>query len=779
MDDVESTESYIRDISFCIRGIDINISRLATEFRATRQQSSSSDEPTTSEQAAGGAELVPDDEEDQDEKAREENCVPEARQCNLATYRELVKGQTRHVLDFLVAGTELNSEISQWEDRNSAILSSDSTDAKNKESPDSKTNSRSKPPPRTEAKNIDECSAEDGWIHSIRINSPIVIRILRQLAEDEHITMHQRFEQQPLEFNRPFSFLIHHHMKMMVRLEELQKQAESQELPLDSPLESSSCNQETALKQIQCYFDFVKDRLIPETDKWLNTTELKQQQPRIRFQDLWYLFQPGDLVYYPKPPVRPLPGATNGKVPPTFQSIKRVHAVSQPTRSDTKDGISGLTYDPVALHPPPMEIGDPPGLFQVCTYHIEFDGEVWGAVSGCCHILPFTGEKDITSLPIYPLRFKTGHEEIMKQAIADGEAMLKIVEERFGFYSGWSLITGPSGANVDDTRGRITRSPTHIESDVLIDFSEAFNTYPPWRPVFYNGGAAASRSTGSFGWRKSPPNVEWTDTHKTNAELRTRGRVVDWDGVDSTRASSYWSRDEYLHEDRVKMPSGEDFALIPRRFYGYSVWERKFLHLDIRSLQPKDTTDSGQAFSQLQMGSDDKQMIQSLVHSHFHRKSFEAKHGVEIQGQDLIRRKGKGLVILLHGVPGVGKTATAEAVAQKWQKPLFPITCGDLGITSEKVEKALNEIFRLAHLWDCVLLLDEADVFITQRVKVGDLQRNGLVSGKWRSPNIPDASKKNRVLANIVLTLSNSVPPDARVLQRNTVPDHKQTRSSR
>lgn len=742
MDDVELTESYIREISFCMRGIDINISRLVTEFRATRQQSSSSDavEPTTSDQAVGGAELVPDEEEDQGEKAREENCVPEARQCNLAAYRELVKGKTRHVLDFLVAGTELDSEINLWEDRNSAILSSDSTDAKNKESPDPKIHTQSKPP-RTEAKNIDECSAEDGWIHSIRINSPIVIRMLHQLAEDEHITMHQRFEQQPLEFSRPFSFLIHHHMKMMIRLEELQKQVESQEIPLDSPLES--CDQEAALKQIQCYFDFVKDRLIPEVNKWPNTTELKQQQPRIRFQDLWYLFQPGDLVYYPKPPARFLPGTANGKVPPTFQSIKRVHAVSQPIRSDMKDGMSGLTYNPVALHPPPVELGieEPPGSFRVCTYHIEFDGEVWGAVSGCTHILPFTGEKDITSLPVYPLRFKTGHDEIMKQAITDGEAMIKLVEERYGFYSGWSLTTGPSGATVDDARGRITRSPTHIESDVLVDFSEAFNTYPPWRPLFYNGGAAASGSTGSIGWRKSSPMVEWTDTHKTSAELRTRGRVVEWDGVDSTRASSYWSSDEYLHETRVKTPSGNDFALIPRRFYGYSVWERKFLHLDIRSLQPKDTSDSGQAFSQLQMGLDDKQMIQSLVQSHFHRKSFEAKHGVEIQGQDLIRRKGKGLVILLHGVPGVGKTATAEAVAQKWQKPLFPITCGDLGITSEKVEKALNEIFRLAHLWDCVLLLDEADVFITQRVKVGDLQRNGLVSGKSRSSDIREKSQ--------------------------------------
>lgn len=89
----------------------------------------------------------------------------------------------------------------------------------------------------------------------------------------------------------------------------------------------------------------------------------------------------------------------------------------------------------------------------------------------------------------------------------------------------------------------------------------------------------------------------------------------------------------------------------------------------------------------------------------------------------------KGVIILLHGVPGVGKTATAEAVAQRWNKPLFPITCGDLGIDADRVEKSLKGIFRLAHLWDFILLLDEADVSIAQRER-RDLARNALVSGE-------------------------------------------------
>lgn len=94
---------------------------------------------------------------------------------------------------------------------------------------------------------------------------------------------------------------------------------------------------------------------------------------------------------------------------------------------------------------------------------------------------------------------------------------------------------------------------------------------------------------------------------------------------------------------------------------------------------------------------------------------------------DLVRGKGKGLVILLHGAPGVGKTSTAETAADAFGKILLPITCGDLGLTAADVESELSEKFHLAELWGCVLLLDESDVFPARRNNT-DLKRNSLVS---------------------------------------------------
>jgi len=94
---------------------------------------------------------------------------------------------------------------------------------------------------------------------------------------------------------------------------------------------------------------------------------------------------------------------------------------------------------------------------------------------------------------------------------------------------------------------------------------------------------------------------------------------------------------------------------------------------------------------------------------------------------DIIEGKGKGLVILLHGGPGTGKTLTAESVAEVAQRPLYRVTCGDIGTDPEGVEKYLDSVLYIGTLWGCVVLLDEADIFLEERTQM-DLQRNALVS---------------------------------------------------
>jgi AAA+ superfamily predicted ATPase len=123
------------------------------------------------------------------------------------------------------------------------------------------------------------------------------------------------------------------------------------------------------------------------------------------------------------------------------------------------------------------------------------------------------------------------------------------------------------------------------------------------------------------------------------------------------------------------------------------------------------------AFENLVIEEETKELVQALITNRL----------VSEKGTDMIDDKGNGLTILLHGGPGTGKTFTAESVAELAAKPLYRVTCGDIGTKPEDVERYLESALHLGKIWDCVVLLDEADVFLQERT-LSDLQRNALVT---------------------------------------------------
>lgn len=93
---------------------------------------------------------------------------------------------------------------------------------------------------------------------------------------------------------------------------------------------------------------------------------------------------------------------------------------------------------------------------------------------------------------------------------------------------------------------------------------------------------------------------------------------------------------------------------------------------------------------------------------------------------DFIEGKSAGNVILCKGIPGVGKTLTAEVYAELIERPLYAIHSGALGTTAGDIEENLRTVFQRGNRWDCVLLLDEADVFVVQRGN--NIEQNAIVA---------------------------------------------------
>lgn len=173
------------------------------------------------------------------------------------------------------------------------------------------------------------------------------------------------------------------------------------------------------------------------------------------------------------------------------------------------------------------------------------------------------------------------------------------------------------------------------------------------------------------------------------------------------------------HEDG-KMTE-DDIMIANAVVRGYSMTAKKFLEFTLDNLSQIEW--NTKCFEQLVLDPSVKKTVQALVSTHSRRKLEPAEDGFD----DIVKGKGQGLVCVLHGPPGVGKTLTAECVAEYVQRPLFMVSSGDLGVSSEQLDEQLTEIMDMTSTWRAVLLIDEADVFLEQRA-LHDLHRNAMVS---------------------------------------------------
>ncbi len=201
-------------------------------------------------------------------------------------------------------------------------------------------------------------------------------------------------------------------------------------------------------------------------------------------------------------------------------------------------------------------------------------------------------------------------------------------------------------------------------------------------------------------------------------KIPARGRAM----IDPVGMSLVNPNSSYVHEQRgmeandtVDLTGFTDkrYALIDPYLQGFSFVAKQWG--DFHAGDIEEISFREDAFEQLVMEKEDKALILSLV-----------KHVDPTKVTDFIDGKGGGCAFLFHGKPGLGKTLTAEAVAETVKRPLYAASVGELGVDVESLEKNLQVILQLAARWNAVLLLDEADIFLEERSR-GDIHRNAMV----------------------------------------------------
>jgi len=491
----------------------------------------------------------------------------------------------------------------------------------------------------------------------------------------------------------------------------------------EKPTTEEIMHSREARRDMQYLIQFMDEHIVPVVQRFSNGSCTK-----VHFHDLWFIFRQGDMLYCP---MRLEKGKTKNTVPVRYQTACKLYHIT--------GGQPKLWSDrPYDTQP---RLKDRLSKLEIYGYYIEYDGTHYGPISMNISIDPYEGEREITSLEAFPLRYlETKRRETIEQGLLNqGNIFIEATKHKHWFFSGSTFGSNPNGSEYSRDTEAV------VESEVVIDFTAA----PAYAYQNVLGRVSYMESiTDPYEWPEYPRDgyeiTVWKNRdkkEKKNSCLECSEETIFHDFIIDSLQATKWTREDVFvravslrHEQETaqntiaeQILTDEERMLLPRRSVGYALRDREWGRFDLKCLRKIEKDDV--PLKELSLPKGYKEMITAQVESYSLPEVTE-KAEMSGYGHDVVRGKGKGLIILLHGVPGVGKTSTAESIALKTGKPLFPITCGDLGTRPEEVEASLRHMFRLAQLWGCILLLDEADVFLAQRHR-HELKHNGVVSGMF------------------------------------------------
>ncbi|KAF2835543.1 P-loop containing nucleoside triphosphate hydrolase protein [Patellaria atrata CBS 101060] len=161
-----------------------------------------------------------------------------------------------------------------------------------------------------------------------------------------------------------------------------------------------------------------------------------------------------------------------------------------------------------------------------------------------------------------------------------------------------------------------------------------------------------------------------------------------------------------------------DPLLCPPYLYGFELDSKEWCKFFLENLNPIEW--KANAMDSIFIPDRQRRLITALV----------TAHRFPDHARDEAALKGKGLIALLHGTPGSGKTLTAEMVAEHTKRPLLKISTGELGSWEHEISAELRKLLTYASLWHAIVLMDEADVFLEARRSgvAEQMERNALVA---------------------------------------------------
>ncbi|KAI3321502.1 P-loop containing nucleoside triphosphate hydrolase protein [Xylariaceae sp. AK1471] len=425
------------------------------------------------------------------------------------------------------------------------------------------------------------------------------------------------------------------------------------------------------------HIDVLLNFLAENLGKALTTEEAlhKMDHPSATYDLFWLLLKPGQIIY-----------------------AKRFDIWTPFVISSVKAGSSN-TFGP----------------YKINCWFLESNGVVVKRFMETYHIEPWTGEQLISSLPVIPEAFWVEDE-----AAQGGRSMRTKCIEEGRLY--WDLLKKPSymeydGQLVNPWSGNNQSSGVtgKLRGRVICD-PVGFDCFYTQAPDF-NSRSRASLNSSRQGTPMAPPL-----DHLPRSLPRCGCNACD-DSRDPSQGNNgpfvgFGDRDP----TQDTPPDSElYYYVLSNTIPGLVLGSRRWASLNISYLKPVKADKD--AFKDLVLDDEIKMTVKALIG----KFATEPVGKLRPWNTDIVQNKGEGRIFLLHGTPGVGKTCTAETIAELTNRPLISITSGDLGTDGYHVESTLNYFLELGQRYGALLLLDEADVYLERR-RSKDITRNGLVS---------------------------------------------------
>jgi hypothetical protein len=429
---------------------------------------------------------------------------------------------------------------------------------------------------------------------------------------------------------------------------------------------------ETTAKHIDVLLRFLDEAALgPEVRR--EEERHKLSVPVATFDNYWLLLKPGNVVY-----------------------------------AKTNDVWEAFIVSKVQGGPTDMS-----GSYSVICWYLESNGISVTRFMTTFNIPRWLGNQAISSLPVIPEAY--WREDLEAQGgLTMRESLIKLGK----LY--WEMLKRPTymeyeGALVNSAAGNApATSVTGFMAGRVICDAAGFDKYYDYSPAR----------------RRSPP----PSRHQHGTNCPPRDPLPLYAPRCGCEACSANLVDEYqINDGPFRCLEGLDalndapptddlvYLLCKKTMPGFLLSHRQWGHLRLSSLRPVQA--DTEALKYLVVDDEIKTTVRALIGKY----ATTSDGMVSPWGSDFVKNKGEGRIFLLHGTPGVGKTCTAECIAELTSRPLLSLTSGDLGANDYMVEDNLNYFLELGQRYGAIVLLDEADVYLERR-RGADIWRNGIVS---------------------------------------------------